>query len=246
MDARRQGDENPNSSVVAETMKLLAISSFGYQITDCSRHTVTKYPTDEKTHSAINSKLLKRLNHITDQLYDVELVKPEIEDRKRINVGFFILQHAKQRILELYYSFCKKFCDTDKYEELEMDSDSLYLALSAETLEDVILPEKRAEWDKLRSKDCTDNFTANATDNFSPELVVIPTRKMIRESRASSKRNLGVQICCVSVAKFIVVMISKPTNTSLAAEDPIKEHWKVVVMVDQCQNITKCWRNLLM
>ena len=35
-------------------------------------------------------------------------------------------------------------------------------------MEDVILPEKRTEWDQLRSKDCTDNFTANATDNFCP------------------------------------------------------------------------------
>ena len=68
-----------------------------------------------------------------------------------------------------------------------MDTDSLYLALSEENLDDVIFLEKRAEWDKLRSKDCTDNFTANETDNFSPELVVIPTRNMIRESRVSSK-----------------------------------------------------------
>ena len=49
-----------------------------------------------------------------------------------------------------------------------MDTDSLYLALSDENLEDVILSKKRAEWDHLRSKDCTDNFTANATDNFFP------------------------------------------------------------------------------
>ena len=34
VDARRQGDENPNSSVVAETMKLLANSSYGCQIID--------------------------------------------------------------------------------------------------------------------------------------------------------------------------------------------------------------------
>ena len=71
-------------------------------------------------------------------------------------------------MLELYYNFFKKFCDTYKYEELEMDTDSLYLALSEEILEDVIPPEKRAEWDQLRSNDCTDNFTANATDNFFP------------------------------------------------------------------------------
>ena len=35
VDARRQGDENPNSSVVAETMKLLASSSHVYQIMNC-------------------------------------------------------------------------------------------------------------------------------------------------------------------------------------------------------------------
>ena len=49
-----------------------------------------------------------------------------------------------------------------------MDTDSIYLALSEEKLEDVILPEKRVEWEQLHSKDCTDNFTANATDNFLP------------------------------------------------------------------------------
>ena len=36
VNARRQEDENPNSSVVAETMKLLANSSYGYQIMDRS------------------------------------------------------------------------------------------------------------------------------------------------------------------------------------------------------------------
>ena len=48
VDARRQGDENPNSSVVKETMKLLANSSYGYQIMDRIRHTVTKCLADEK------------------------------------------------------------------------------------------------------------------------------------------------------------------------------------------------------
>ena len=108
VDARQQGDENQNSSVVAETMKLLANSSYGYQIMDRSRHTVTKYLTDDKTHNAIISKLLKRLNHITDRLYEVELVKSENEHREPIIVGFFILQYAKLRMLELYYNFFKK------------------------------------------------------------------------------------------------------------------------------------------
>ena len=44
--ARREGDENSNSSVVAETKKLLANISYGYQNMDRSRHTVAKYLSD--------------------------------------------------------------------------------------------------------------------------------------------------------------------------------------------------------
>ena len=68
VDARRKGDKNSNSSVVAETMKLLANSSYGYQIMDRSRLTVTKYLTDEKTHAAIESKLSKKLDHVNNSL----------------------------------------------------------------------------------------------------------------------------------------------------------------------------------
>ena len=168
VDARREGDENPNSSVVAETMKLLANSSYGYQIMDRSRHTVTKYLSDEKTHGAINTKLFKRLDHINDQLYEVELAKAEIEHREPIIVGFFILQYAKLRMLELYYNFFERFCDVNKFEELEMDTDSLYLALSEKELYDCIREESKAEWRLLRTKDCRDDFTANATTNFFP------------------------------------------------------------------------------
>ena len=95
VDARRAGDKNPKSSVVAETMKLLGNSSYGYQIMDKSRHTETKYLNDEKTHKAINGKLLKRLNSVSKDLYEVELVKSKIEHREPIIVGFFILQYAK-------------------------------------------------------------------------------------------------------------------------------------------------------
>ena len=52
---KKKGDQNPNSSVVAETMKLLVYSSYGYQIMDRGWHTITKYLSDEKTHAAFNS-----------------------------------------------------------------------------------------------------------------------------------------------------------------------------------------------
>ena len=145
VDARR-GDENPNCSVVAETMKLLANSSYGYQIMDRSRHTVTKYLSDEKTYGTINTKLFKRLDYINDQFFEVELAKAEIEHREPVIVGFFVLQYAKLRMLELYYNFFDRFCDVNKFKELETDTDLLYLALSEKELYDCIRDESKAEW----------------------------------------------------------------------------------------------------
>ena len=166
VDARRKSDENPNSSVVEETMKILANSSYGYQIMDRSGHTVINYLSDGKTHAAIINKLFKRPDHLNNSLYEVELAKAKIEHKQPIIVGFFILQYAKLRMLELYYNFSSRFCDVNKFEELEMDTDSLYLALAEKELEDCIRPEMTAEWQKLRSNDCVDKFTADAVANF--------------------------------------------------------------------------------
>ena len=81
VDARREGDENPLSGVVAETMKLSGNSCYGYQIMDRSRHIITKYLNDGKTHKTINEPLFKRLNTVEKDLFDVELLKSTIEHR---------------------------------------------------------------------------------------------------------------------------------------------------------------------
>ena len=97
---------------------------------DWSRHTVTKYLIDKKTHAAIDSKVFKKLEHVNKILYETELAKPQNEHKEPIPVGFFFLQYAKLQMLELYYKFFTKFCDVNKLEELEIDTDLLYLALA--------------------------------------------------------------------------------------------------------------------
>ena len=80
-------------------MKLLANSSYGYQIMDRSRHTVKSIWPMKKLTVQLLLKKVKRPNHITDQLHEVELVKSEIEHREPIILGFFILQYPKLRML---------------------------------------------------------------------------------------------------------------------------------------------------
>ena len=105
VDARRAGDENSDSSVVAETLKLLGNSSYGYQIMDRSRHTETKYLNDEKTHKAIKGEMFKRLNNVSKEIYEVELAKSKIEHRGPIIVGFLYfntLSYVCWSLLQLF------------------------------------------------------------------------------------------------------------------------------------------------
>ena len=216
VNARRGGNENPKSSVVAETMKLLANSSYGYQSMDRSRNTVTKYLNDEKTHGAINTNFFKRLDHINHQLFEVELAKAEIEHREPIIVGFFVLQYAELKMLELYYNVFERFCDVNKFEELETDTDSLYLALSEKEMYDCIREESETEWELMRTEDCKDDFTANATSFLKPAAQNILI--MINENLVFSKRSFAVRKCCVYAAKPIVVMTTILSNTNSAAK----------------------------
>ena len=101
---------------------------------------------------------------MNNSLYEDEKAKAQIEHTEPILVGFFILQNAKLRMLELYYNFFTRFCDVNKFEEVEKDTDLLYLALAEKELEDCIRPDMRAEW----QNDCVDSFTADAVTNFFP------------------------------------------------------------------------------
>ena len=66
------------------------------------------------------------------------------------------------------YDFFTKFFVVKKFEELEMDTDSLYLAFAEKELDDCIRPEMRVEWQRLPSSDCVYSFTADAIANFLP------------------------------------------------------------------------------
>ena len=48
--------------------------------------------------------MIKCLGYISDQLYEVELVRSEIQHKEPTFVGFFVQQNGKFRMLELYYN----------------------------------------------------------------------------------------------------------------------------------------------
>ena len=87
--------------------------------------------------------MFERVGHFNDHFYQVELAIFEIQHKVPKIAGFFILQYANLRILELRYCFFIKSSDTDWHEEMEMDSDSVYLALAEKELYDCLRSDKK-------------------------------------------------------------------------------------------------------
>ena len=123
-----------------------------------------------------------------------------------------MLQIPKLRVSELQYNFFNKFCGLNKFEELEMDTDSLYVDLAEKVLEDCIRAELKTELERLRSKECTDSFTAEAKG------AVTTTKIMIRESLDSLNRKSHTQRCCVYAAKLTAAAILLRTNVNSVAK----------------------------
>ena len=134
----------------------------------------------------------------------LNLLNLKLSSENRWSLGFSFYNMLKKKNLEICNISFRKFCDADEYEELEMDNtDSLYLALSEEILEDVILPEKRDEWKAMRSRDCTDIFTANATDILFPRICCNTHKKHDKRKPGLFKEELRcTQVLCLRSKKY--------------------------------------------
>ena len=81
-----------------------------------------------------------------EEYYEIEKDKKSLRMNLPIQLGYFILQYAKLRMLQLYYDFMLKFVNRDDFEYCEMDTDSAYMALAGPSLESVIKPEMKQKY----------------------------------------------------------------------------------------------------
>ena len=250
VDARRERDRNKDTIVVAETMKLIGNSSYGYQIMDRSRHTTTKYVKGPQVDKFINNRFFKTLNELPEEIYEVEMSKTPIEHKEPINVGFFILQYAKLTMSQLKYNFFSTFCDKNKYELIEMDTDSLYMALSEERLDKLIRPEMQSLWYWMRQSDCIDNFAANSSSNFFPRECCNKhanfdkrTPGLFKEEfRCSEKIALcSKTYCCYDEQSDTAKLSSKGLNKN-NIEEPLAKYRKVLFDEEQVYSTNRGFR----
>ena len=169
--ARREADNDKNKKQLGDTAKLKGNSFYGKMIENLEKHISTKFTKDEKLIDEIfRSPFFEDLEEINAGVFEVRQRKRKVTITRPYQCGIAVYQLAKLRMLEFYYDFLDKFCDRRDFELIQMDTDSFYMALSANDFDEIIKPEMK-ELYKEEKKNwlVTDEYSKRVPGLFKAE-----------------------------------------------------------------------------
>ena len=82
--------------------------------------------------------------------FQIEFRKEKVTINRPFQVGIVVYQLAKLRMLKFYYDCLDYFVERRDFGLIQMETDSLYFALSHKTLEEAIRPEHFDEFEATK------------------------------------------------------------------------------------------------
>ena len=155
---RMEGAKDPTKALQTTLAKYECNSLYGTILTNPQKFTKTTMVKGHKEATkAVNNKNFLKLSNINveEDLYEVQSLKNKTVYKYPTVVGFWVLQRAKKRLLEMWYNFFLRFVDRKLMSPAVCDTDSLYIAFACETFEQCIRPEMKTYFDYLRNGFCS-------------------------------------------------------------------------------------------
>ena len=118
-------------------------------------------------HSAslkVNDPHFTSLAKLGNDMYEIVQKQKRVKLDIPMQIGFFIMQYAKLRLLQFYYNFLDVYVDRADFECIEQDTDSQYIAISGDRIESLIKPEMQDQFKSILQDNCHDNYDANETN----------------------------------------------------------------------------------
>ena len=215
---------------------------------DRSKYSKTQYVVGAEVDKLVNERNFKNMNLLPSSIYEVEMVKSEVNHKEPIIVGFFILQYAKLTRLQLFYKFFQLFCDSQKYEQIEMDTDSLYMALSEDKVEGLIRPEMKLMWEINRENDRRDEFRADEHYNFFPKKYCQKHWKFDQRTPGLFKEEfnctemVALYYCCFVEPSGLTKLSCKRLNENSMNDEPISKYRAVLEEKERVKTCNRGFR----
>ena len=150
-DTRRMADMDSSYKIRGETAKTKGNAAVGITMIDKSKHTSVKYCEQDNVSGHIRSPLFKSLEVLNGGIYEIEKTKKKIVHDVPLQIGIAVYSYAKLN-LQTFWDFLNTYLVNDYYQLMECDTDSLYLALAKDTIDECVKPDLKKEWDKMTHK----------------------------------------------------------------------------------------------
>ena len=152
-DERRKGDDKskPELKIIGDEMKNIGNSAFGRTAMNKSKHTKTIYKDLKQYKHSVNSPYFRDAEEF-DNFFEIEMRKKTTYQNMPLQISSAIFQYTKLRMLQFYYDFLVKFVDRSDFQMLYMETDSMYMAITAEKFDEIIKPDMKLEYEKEKLK----------------------------------------------------------------------------------------------
>ena len=124
-------------------------SVYGKFIEAVERQTRVLYTKDE---DEVDKHLRSAYFEDLEEIGKIESRKNKVTINRPFQVGIVLYQLAKLRMLQFHYDFLDHYIDRRDYELIQMDTDSMYFALSYDTLEEAVKPELLKEFENNKKQ----------------------------------------------------------------------------------------------
>ena len=189
-------EERLKKGCTGEMFKMTGNSSVGRTAMDKNKHKTVKYCERTKFTKLKYRPFYYDATNFGD-IYEVFMMKSKILQNRPIQVQFSVYEDAKLRMCEFVYDFVDKFIDRCDYQLMYMDTDSMYIAFSAENFEDCIKPELIIEYqtEKFKWFDDVTKVPGSFKEEFRGDEMVALCSKMycVKSSEKEKVSAKGVQ-----------------------------------------------------
>ncbi|UMM20086.1 hypothetical protein L5515_015446 [Caenorhabditis briggsae] len=84
-------------------------------------------------------------------VYEVTKRSKKVKQNMALQIACSVYDDSKLNMLKFYYDCVDKYVDRSDFQYIEMDTDSAYMAITGNTLEDLIKPELKEEFERDKS-----------------------------------------------------------------------------------------------
>ena len=138
--ARREADKDPLKKQLGNVAKLKGNSFYGKIIEDLGRHKSTKFTRKEMVvDKALRYPFFDNLEEIGGA-YEIKEFKQTVMIKRPYRCGIAVYQLAMLPMLEFHYDFLDQYFRGQDFELSYMDTDSFYLAMSGDSLDEIVKP----------------------------------------------------------------------------------------------------------